>query len=163
MQNALIDRNGQPISAMVGLAGLSVVGATLAREQEAETVRAKVRTHTRKGRDGWIAESNYPLGGHRLLKVSTWKGSYGGVSTSASVCEVNSDGSSVIALFADYSKTIITDRGVRCTEKTVTQQHATALAMLPDVVREVTDFYVRKDAKDAETKAAYAEHAAYLT
>lgn len=90
-------------------------------------------TVIKKGRDGWAAESKVPMDAGRTLRVSTYKGSRGGLSTFAtSVIETDCGFSFIV--FTDYNKEIADDRSVRCTEKTVHAQHASVMARIGHIV-----------------------------
>ena len=96
-----------------------------------------------KGRDGWEAKSTIGLGvANRVLVISTHK-SNGGVVTTNSVMTDN-DGYLSCILFEDFSKRTM-HKGVRCTEKTVTELHAQALAVSDLTMSEAAAFYAKKD------------------
>ena len=106
-----------------------------------------------KGIHGWKATTDVQLEGTRLLRVETSRheirGRAAGVSTRASVFKV--DGNFLSCdLFGDYSKNVVVDTTVRCTEKSITLVHAASMAQLDAVLADVKSFYVAKDAKDAE-------------
>lgn len=106
-----------------------------------------------KGIHGWKATTDVPMEGTRLLRIETSRhevrGRAAGVSARASVFKV--DGHFLSCdLFGDYSKNVVVDTTVRCTEKSITLVHAAALAQLDAVLADVKAFYVVKDAKDAE-------------
>ena len=82
-----------------------------------------MKTHIQKGRDGWKATSRIELDNGRVLTIQTSKGSYGGLTTWASVAVRDGDFLSH-RLYQDFSKTIIKTMPSRVTAKVVEAQHA---------------------------------------
>lgn len=105
-----------------------------------------------KGIHGWKATTDVPMEGSRLLRIETSRhevrGRAAGVSTRASMFKV--DGHFLSCdLFGDYSKNVVVDTTVRCTEKSITLVHAASLAQLDAVLADVKVFYAAKQAKEA--------------
>lgn len=114
-------------------------------------------------RDGWQASTVFDIGpvnlegegiitrqGERKLTVHTWKGSRGGVMTQASVSLHQPDGCTSHILYGDYSERLADDRGARCTEKTVREQHARILGGIDGVLAKAKAFYEKQDAEKRE-------------
>jgi hypothetical protein len=124
-------------------------------------------TSYKKGRRGFKAQTVFPLDGivpdgavaalgkmggdekgTQRLVLSTYKREGGGL-VSFAMCDVDHDGMTTFAMFQDYSVRVITAPGVRCTEKSVTAQHAEALKRIPEVLELVKLHYAGKGAKQA--------------
>jgi hypothetical protein len=110
-----------------------------------------------KGQDGWKAQSEISLGecdgmfagtrGERILKLSTYKHSRGGIWSFASVAiRENREGgySESTMLFQDYSKTVQHIAAARVTEKAIKQAHETALQSFPAIIEEARAQYAAK-------------------
>jgi hypothetical protein len=111
-----------------------------------------------KGHDGWKAQSEISLGecdgtfagtrGTRILKLSTYKHSRGGIWSVASVAiRENREGgyySESTMLFQDYSKTVQHIAAARVTEKAIKQAHETALQSFPVIIEEARAQYAAK-------------------
>jgi hypothetical protein len=115
------------------------------------------KTQFYKGRDGWNAKDTIDLGaatsagrtGTRMLEISTYKRSRGGIHTRVN-CHIVADGCTIFEVFGDYNKTVATIEGAKCTEKAVKTLHATVMAQQADaIVAEARDFYAKKDAAKA--------------
>ena len=102
-----------------------------------------------KGRDGWAAETRIKLDDHglpgRVLELSTYKSSRGGVWTHAQCLKLEG-GFVTFVIFQDFSKTVQQDRKARCTEKTVETMHQAALAQADAIVAECVAAYTQKEA-----------------
>ncbi len=119
-------------------------------------------TSIKKGRDGFRAESLIDLPGIRSktadpgkagavkLSITTSKGSRG----LRSYCTVGFYSAPLpgsifssfsFAMFGDFSKTVASAEGVRCTEKSVRALHELALAKVPELLPEITAFYAPKE------------------
>ena len=120
-------------------------------------------TFFRKGRDGWEGKTDITLSpevaavvagasglteGTPVLRISTHKRS-AGVVTSASVHHEH-DGMETFVVYQDYMKTV-GQRAARCTEKTVTEQHCSALQSVPEVVADVHAHYLALTARGRRT------------
>jgi hypothetical protein len=110
-----------------------------------------------KGQDGWKAQSEICLGecdgmfagtrGERILKLSTYKHSRGGIWSVASVAirENRERGyAESTMLFQDYSKTVQRIAAARVTEKAIKQAHETALQSFPAIIEEARAQYAAK-------------------
>ena len=111
-----------------------------------------------KAQDGWKAQSEISLGecdgmfagtrGERILKLSTYKHSRGGIWSFASVAirENRGDGSfsKSTMLFQDYSKTVQHIAAARVTEKAIKQAHETARKSFPAIIEEARAQYAAK-------------------
>ena len=100
-----------------------------------------METLVRKGRDGWEAKSEIQLDNDRVLSIRTSKGSYGGLTTWASVSVRDGDFLSH-RLFQDFSKNIIKTNPSRVTAKVVEAQHA--LINLDEVLAMVEQHYSKE-------------------
>jgi hypothetical protein len=69
-------------------------------------------------------------------------------------CMVNTESDGFLSwnIFGDFSKRTMF-KGVRCTEKTVRELHAQALAVSDLTMSEAAAFYAKKDAKDHADEA----------
>lgn len=105
-----------------------------------------------KGRDGWEAKSTIGLGSHNRVLIITTHKSDGGVVTQATVNTDQGGGILMWEMFGDYSKRTM-HKGVRCTEKTVRELHAQALAVSDLTMSEAAAHYAKKDAVVAKQKA----------
>ena len=104
---------------------------------------------TRKGYDGWMAESKAQLGdtpeGIRTLELTTSKIS-GGLAASANIFYYKPDGSKMTVIFQDFAK-----RGIaktpcnRVTEKAVLQVHKKALQEMDRLIEEAKAFYENQE------------------
>lgn len=140
-------------------------------------------TLMQKGREGWNAKDTIDLGaatsagrtGTRMLEISTYKRSRGGIHTRVN-CHIVADGCTIFEVFGDYNKTVATIEGAKCTEKAVKTLHATVMAQQADaILAEARAFYSAKDAakalhakreaelKEADEKAAYSRAMEYGT
>ena len=100
-------------------------------------------TRIQKGRDGWVAKTIIALGSkNRVLVISTYK-TTGGVVTQQSV-NTEKDGFLAWEMFGDFSKRLM-HKGVRCTEKTVTDLHQQALSVSDLTMSEAAAFYAKKE------------------
>lgn len=121
-------------------------------------------------RDGWQASTVFPLGhvdlagdgiierkGERMLTVHTWKSGRGGVMTQASVSLHQPDGCTSHVIFGDFSERLADDRGAKCTEKNVREQHARILSGIEGVLAKAKAFYEKQDAEKREQAAGNAE------
>lgn len=98
-----------------------------------------------KGRDGWDARSTLGMGLHNRVLVITTHKTQGGMVTQATVNTDNGNGFLVWEMFGDFSKRTV-HKGVRCTEKTVRELHAQALAVSDITMSEAAAFYAKKEA-----------------
>ena len=99
-------------------------------------------THITKGRDGWEALDRVPMAAGRILRITTHKWQNGGISSCATSVKPAEDGLGYsFILFTDFYKTLKTDRTVRCTEKTISQQHATVMAGIADLLAQANAQY----------------------
>jgi isocitrate/isopropylmalate dehydrogenase len=110
-----------------------------------------------KGQGGWKAQSEISLGecdgmfagtrGERILKLSTYKHSRGGIWSLASVAVRENQGgyySESTMLFQDYNKTVQHIAAARATEKAIKQAHETALQSFPAIIEEARAQYAAK-------------------
>jgi len=110
-----------------------------------------------KGRDGWQAETIIPFEGERgeqgyRLKISTYKGTRS-VPTYAGTERL--DGAFVTTrIFRDFRGVVFKGVGLRCTEKTVREQHEKALTLIPDILKMEADWEAGQLAKAAADKLA---------
>lgn len=102
-----------------------------------------METLVRKGHNGWRAKSEIQLDNNRVLSIETSKGSYGGLTTWASVSVRDGDFLSH-RLFQDFSKNIIKTNPSRVTAKVVEAQHA--LINLDEVLAMVEQHYSKETA-----------------
>jgi hypothetical protein len=84
-----------------------------------------------KGRDGWQAESFIPLpdrGENWRIRLTTAKPPFGGkgIRTTAGT-EQKTDFGFTTRIPRDFHRTVLTNPTVRCTEKTVREQHEQVL------------------------------------
>lgn len=117
------------------------------------TAVAETRTIVHKRRDGWEAITYFEIGpakhdhhsepGIRSLRISTSKRSRGGISTSATAVVLCPDGTMSWLPFEDFNKHLIAEK-VRCTEKSVREQHAKALEQAEAILAEAKAFYAGK-------------------
>lgn len=91
-------------------------------------------------RTGWRAETCIKLADGWQLDIVTRKGNTGGLVTHVTVGRAER-GFVTHRLYTDYSRSIIIKPGVRCTEASVTTQHAEALAMWADIDASVREHY----------------------
>lgn len=84
-----------------------------------------MKTTITKGRDGWAAETRIELDAERALQIRTSKGGRG-LQSSATVIKPTPTGFTW-SPFEDFKETLREGRGLRCTEKTVRDEHAQAL------------------------------------
>lgn len=111
-----------------------------------------------KGRDGWQMESEVALDGVRVLRVSTLKGSRG-LRCSVTAVTPHADGKSYTwVMFGDFQETLLADRAARCTEKTVNEMHARAMADIENVKTRALAFYAAKEAKEKREAADVGDH-----
>ena len=107
----------------------------------------KYQTRISKGREGWEAHTNVPLEGDtiaegdRFLKVSTYKGSKGLVTTVT--CCTKTDVGYVFAMYQDYMKTVMQSK-TRCTEKSVEVQHTAVLNDMDFILSDVRIHYMKE-------------------
>lgn len=107
-------------------------------------------TRISKGRNGWEARTEIPMGvKNRILAISTYK-TTGGVVTQTTVFTDMGDGGMSYDLFGGFSKRMVF-KGLRCTERTVKELHQQALNVSNQLMSEAAAFYEKKDA----TKQAY--------
>ncbi len=108
-----------------------------------------ITTFVSKDRDGWGANSKIKLDDHglpgRILEVSTYKWSGGGVWTHAQ-CSKIEGGFKTFVIYGDFTKTIQRNTKARCTQKTVETMHEVALADIEALLAECVAFYVKKEA-----------------
>ncbi len=101
-----------------------------------------------KSRDGWQSENWIPLEGDtmnvgdRFLRLSTYKSDRAGLVTFATVC-TKTDVGYCHAMFSDYSKRVM-QSGSRCTEKSVTVQHQTALNDIEFILADARSHYAKE-------------------
>lgn len=99
------------------------------------------QTFTRKGDNGWRAETVADIGGGRQLQLFTRK-MKGKLVTAASVGRV--DGAFFThVIFEDFYR-VLERADVRVTEKAVQAQHAEYLEMLPAIVADAEEHYATK-------------------
>lgn len=97
-------------------------------------------TRISKGRDGWQAKTVLPLGfDKRVLVISTYK-TTGGVVTQQQVMKLDDHGCMSFMMFGDFSKRTMF-KGVRCTEKTITEIHKQATDVSDLTMSEACKFY----------------------
>uniref|UniRef100_A0A6M3K3D0 Uncharacterized protein n=1 Tax=viral metagenome TaxID=1070528 RepID=A0A6M3K3D0_9ZZZZ len=110
-------------------------------------------------RGGWNGKDTIDMGvaaihgnrgeGTRMLQIHTYKRSRGGIHTFAS-CAIHAAGMMTMDLFGDYSKTVATLDGVKCTEKSIKTLHTKVMAEQADaILAEARAFYAAKDAAKA--------------
>lgn len=95
------------------------------------------QTYIVKGLHGWKAETHIDapeLGANRVITVNTGKRSNGMVSTSATVQKRDGAFMSFI-MFQDLHRTLVAE-ALRCTSKTVEDQHTRALALMDGFMAE---------------------------
>jgi hypothetical protein len=109
------------------------------------------QTTLKKGHDGYSAETNVVLGevesGTRILRVSTYKYSRGGLWSCATVgIEKNEGGytSFSFMMYQDFHKGFNFTPAKRVTEKSVMEAHKVALSMLPAIVEEAKQQYSKE-------------------
>jgi hypothetical protein len=103
------------------------------------------KTDIYKGRDGWEAHSEIDTGDGRVLRIDTHKRGLGGVSTSATSVVPSADGGGFSYLpFSDFCETVIQEREVRCTEKSVRNQHLRAMLNATDIKAKALAFYAER-------------------
>lgn len=121
-----------------------------------------------KGKGGWRSKTSIAMGqakdtigryGTRILEINTYKFQMG-LGTFAS-CSILRDGIMTFAVHGDYSKRVMQTNNVRCTEKSVRDQHEACLSpsSLENILNRAREFY---DAKDAAL-ALHARRDAELT
>lgn len=101
-------------------------------------------TYVRKGRDGWEAKTTFNVHGNRYMQIRTSKSSRGGIDSTASCVNINSDGTLTMMLFHDYHKTLLKN-DVRCTDKAIKTQHDQALLLKDALLLDVGTFYLARD------------------
>lgn len=90
-----------------------------------------------KRKEGWKAEDFIPLaepaedGSQRMMRISTYRHSRGGVVTYAGAC-IKAEGFIRTAIFQDFHA-VVEHSDARCTEKTVREQHQRALDRIPEL------------------------------
>lgn len=117
-------------------------------------------------RNGWQGMDTIQMGpalnhhgepATRVLTISTWKSSRGGIQTVAN-CALHADGMTMTDIFGDYRKTVA-KLDNRCTEKSVRQLHTAVMEQQGDALLiEARAFYEAKDA----TRALHAKRDAEL-
>ena len=91
-----------------------------------------------KRKEGWKAEDMIPLadkgedGKQKMLRISSYKHSRGGIVTYAGSC-VKDGMFTTTAIFQDFHVMVEWDQTARCTEKSITAQHQRALDMVEDI------------------------------
>lgn len=104
-------------------------------------------TRITKGRDGWEALDVIPMAAGRLLRVTSHKWQRGGLVTFATSVSPSADGFGYsFVVFQDFNKTIKTESGTRCTEKTIKQHHAAAMYGIADVLTQANKQYQTEEA-----------------
>ena len=112
-------------------------------------------TTTRKGIDGWEAETSAEIGqvptGKRMLKLKTARGR-GGLCTSASIHILQPDGMRMFRICGDdFHRCVINTAPCnRVTENAVLQLHCRALLELPALVGEAKAFYAQRETQSDE-------------
>ena len=104
----------------------------------------------RKGRDGWMAQSDFPMpeiGDGRVLQINTAKGDRG-IYSAASI-HVHREGIVTFVIYGDYRRVLERNKETRCTEKTIAEMHARSLALLDTLKAEAVAFYQTKALKEA--------------
>lgn len=107
-------------------------------------------TKTRKGFDGWRAESIAELGdtpaGKRMLELVTSK-KRGGLGANANVYIYKPDGVRVTEIFGDFYKGNIAFTPChRVTEKAVLEVHSLALQEMDNLIEQAKAFYTEREA-----------------
>jgi hypothetical protein len=92
-----------------------------------------METYIRKGHYGWQATTNVDLDDKRVLSFTTMKRSNGQLTTTVQ-CMSRQEGSKFLSyvMFQDWNCRVISEV-VRCTEKSVTNQHQYALSLLEEL------------------------------
>lgn len=100
-----------------------------------------------KGREGWEAKTELPMGTkNRVLVIHTHK-TTGGMVTSTQIM-TEDKGYMSFMMFGDFSKRTMF-KGARCTEKTVNELHQLALNVSDITMNEAAIFYAKKNPGDA--------------
>jgi hypothetical protein len=104
-----------------------------------------------RGKDGWRAKQLFPFNGAQMLCIETYK--YDGrLTTRAAVNTYRMDGSYThafgLAGGGDFSERV-TESRERATEKSVSNQHAQAVAMLPGIIERAKAHYAKYPARAA--------------
>jgi hypothetical protein len=89
-------------------------------------------------------QSRYELGDDRVLDVYTAKRSNGAIATTATVSTLR-NGLLTHAVYSDFSKTLIQERGIRATAKAVEAQHKSVNA--EELKAEVAAYHEQAEAK----------------
>ena len=104
-------------------------------------------TQVSKGRDGFQAKDSIQLDGKRFLEVMTSK-SGGRLGTSAHVA-IHENGFVTWNMFGDFrERCMVTTQ--RCTEKSVTAQHATVMADIEGIKARAKAFYAVHDKPESK-------------
>jgi hypothetical protein len=114
-------------------------------ERKPSTMNTK--TTLIKGRDGWEAETRIELDAERALQIRTSKGGRG-LQTSATVIKPTPTGFTW-SPFEDFKETLRDGQGLRCTEKTVREEHAKALTDVDLLLARAAAHYT-KDATEQQ-------------
>lgn len=112
----------------------------------AQIAQLSLSTRIFKGRDGWEARSLFDMDNGRVLILDTHK-TTGGVVQHAMVNKRTMDGMGFEwDIFGDFSKRTVL-KGLRCTEKTIREQHALALAGIEATTETALAYYAAKAPK----------------
>ena len=112
-------------------------------------------TITRKGLDGWVAETSAQIGqeptGKRMLKLTTARGR-GGLCTSASISIHQPGGIRMFRIGGDdFHRPVVNAAPCnRVTENAVLQLHNRALLECPALIGEATAFYAQRETQPDE-------------
>lgn len=95
-----------------------------------------------KSKDGWEAQTDFPIDDTKILRVMTYKNDRG-MSTYARIITISPQGYASFSS-ADYRKLIMTDNTARATEKSINLQHNIVVANVDEYLAEVAAFYKEK-------------------
>lgn len=101
-----------------------------------------VKTTITKGLSGWKAETRIKLDAERALLITTHK-DVRALTTSATVVKPTPTGF-IWSPFEDFKETLRDSRGLRCTEKTVNEEHAKALVNIDLLLARAAAHYAKE-------------------
>ena len=107
-----------------------------------------MKTTITKGREGWEAETRIELDTERALQIRTSKGARG-LQTSATVIKPTPTGF-IWSPFEDFKETLRDGKGLRCTEKTFTEEHTKALVDVDLLMVRAAAHYKKAEQEEAE-------------
>lgn len=94
-------------------------------------------------RGEWSAQTDVKLEGAYILRVSTFKGSSGYLTTTATRMVDQGDGGVSFIMFRDFNITVIRDK-VRVTERAINAQHNTAMAEIEAIKEACAAHYAKE-------------------